>query len=158
MKGACLRDGTAFSFPPAEVQNLLYPSMRVGTKSQEVKSMSISKEGVKDKMKDMNCVVLNVLPEADYAKLHIKGSESFPLTQKMDEFVLGVEKKYGKSKFFITYCAGPTCNAGPNAAKALKEKGFKAEDYTGGMSDWSDADLPTEGTQAKVQAPVAAGK
>ncbi len=120
--------------------------------------MSISKEGVKDKMKDMNCVVLDVLPAGEFVKVHIKGSESFPLTQNTDEFVQAVEKKYGKSKFFITYCAGPTCNAGPNAAKALKEKGFKAEDYVGGISDWAQAGLPTEGTEAKAPAAVAAGK
>lgn len=116
--------------------------------------MSISKEAVKDKMKDMNTVVLNVLPEGDFAKLHIKGSENLPLGQNNEEFIKAVEAKYGKDKFFITYCADLTCNAGPNAAKALKEKGFKATEYAGGTQEWSQAGFPTEGTQAK--APVAA--
>lgn len=112
--------------------------------------MSISKEAVKDKMKDMNTVLLNVLPEGDFAKLHIKGSQNLPLGQSNDEFVKAVEAKYGKEKFFITYCAGVTCEAGPNAAKALKEKGFKATEYAGGTQEWSQAGFPTEGTQAQA--------
>jgi rhodanese-related sulfurtransferase len=118
--------------------------------------MPISKEALKDKMKDQNTVVLNVLPEADYAKMHIKGSESFPLGQKADEFAKAVEAKYGKGKFFVTYCAGATCMAGPNAAKTLKEKGFKAEEFVGGMEEWNSAGYPTEGTEAKPPAVVAA--
>lgn len=113
--------------------------------------MSISKEAVKDKMKDMNTVVLNVLPEGDFTKLHIKGSQNLPLGQSNDEFVKAVEAKYGKEKFFITYCAGVTCEAGPNAAKALKEKGFKATEYAGGTQEWSQAGFPTEGTQSQGQ-------
>ena len=122
--------------------------------------MSISKEAVKDKMKDQNTVVLNVLSEGDFAKLHIKGSQNLPFGQNNDEFVKAVEAKYGKEKFFITYCASLTCNAGPNAAKALQEKGFKATEYAGGTEEWSQAGFPTEGSQAKepeaVAAPVAA--
>lgn len=116
--------------------------------------MSMSKEAVKDKMKDQNTVILNVLPEADYAKLHIEGSENLPMGSNVDDFTQAVDKKYGKGKFFITYCAGLTCNAGPNAAKALQTKGFKANDYAGGMQEWSEAGFPTSGTEAK--APVVA--
>lgn len=116
--------------------------------------MSISKDGLKDRMKDQNTVVLNVLPETDYAKVHIKGSENLPLGNNADEFTHAVEKKYGKNKFFVTYCASAICNAGPNAAKSLKDKGFKAEEFIGGMEEWSQAGYPTEGTEAKVSSPV----
>ncbi len=111
--------------------------------------MSMTKEAVKEKMKDANVMVLDVLPESDFAKLHITGSESFPLGLNSDTFVQAVEKKYGKDKFFITYCAGLTCHAGPDAAKALQKKGFKANDYAGGIEDWSRAGFPTEGSESK---------
>lgn len=114
--------------------------------------MTMSKEVVKDKMKLADTIVLNVLPEADFAKLHIKGSVNIPFGTDAGAFTQAVEKKYGKDKFFITYCAGLTCNAGPNAAKALQEKGFKANDYAGGMKEWSEAGFPTEGTEAKAPA------
>ena len=67
----------------------------------------------------VNVVVLNVLPDTDYAKSHIAGSKNLPLGLNSRDFVQAVEKRYGKDKFFITYCAGLICNAGPNAAKAL---------------------------------------
>ena len=111
--------------------------------------MSMTKEAVKEKMMDVNTVVLDVLPDNDYAKLHIKGSENLPLGLNSGDFVEAVEKHYGKDKFFITYCAGLTCNAGPDAAKALQKKGFKANDYPGGIQEWSEAGFPTEGTDAK---------
>ena len=116
--------------------------------------MSMTKEALKGKMADKNVVVLNVLPEADYARLHIKGSENLPIGQDADDFVQAVEKKYGKDKFFITYCAGVTCHAGPNAAKALQGKGFKAADYAGGIKEWSEAGFPTEGIEVNVKAVV----
>jgi rhodanese-related sulfurtransferase len=114
--------------------------------------VSMSKEAVKDKMKDLNVMVLDVLPESDYRKLHIEGSESLPLGLSSDDFVEAVEKRYGKDKFFITYCAGLTCHAGPDAAKALQKKGFKANDYAGGMQDWSESGFPVAGTDAKKSA------
>jgi rhodanese-related sulfurtransferase len=46
--------------------------------------------------------------------------------------------------------------AGPNAAKTLKEKGFKAEEFVGGMEEWNSAGYPTEGTEAKPPAVLAA--
>ncbi len=119
--------------------------------------MSMTKEAVRDKMKDANTMVLNVLPDNDYAKLHIKGSENLPLGLNSGDFVEAVEKKYGKEKFFITYCAGLTCNAGPEAAKALQKKGFKANDYPGGIQEWSEAGFPTEGSEAKEPAAAVTG-
>ncbi len=117
--------------------------------------MPISKEALKDKMKDHNTVVLNVLPEADFAKLHIEGSENLPIGEKTEDFIEAVEKKYGKGKFFVTYCAGASCDAGPKAAKALQMKGFKATEFVGGMQEWASANFPTAGTEAKAQAVAA---
>jgi len=119
--------------------------------------MAMSKEAVKDKMKDQNVVVLNILSESDFLKLHITGSENLPSEGNAD-FAGAVDEKYGKGNFFITYGAGFNSVYGSNAAKALQEKGFKAADYAGGIQEWSQAGFPTEGTEAKVDAPVVAAK
>ncbi len=112
--------------------------------------MSMSKEAVKDKMKDQNVIVLNVLPEAEYTKLHITGSKSIPLGTSTESFAQEVEKQFGKNHFIITYCASVTCDSAPKAAKALLEKGFKAADYAGGIKEWSEVGYPTGGTDAMV--------
>ncbi len=116
----------------------------------------MSKETVKEKMEDRDTVVLNVLSKSDYAKGHIKGSDNVPWNESNIDFVQAVTEKYGKKKFFITYCAGLTCTAGPKAAKALQEKNFKATEYAGGMKEWSEAGYPTEGTEEKDITPAVA--
>ncbi len=107
--------------------------------------MALTKEQVLEKMKEKNVVVLNVLSEDGYQKLHIPGSYNLPLAHNLHDFVQAVEKRHGKDKFFITHCSSVECSAGPRAAKALQEYGFKAEDYPGGIQDWFESGFPTEG-------------
>ena len=101
---------------------------------------------VLDKMKEKDVIVLNVLPPEAFKKIHITGSYNMPLDSDPQTFAKKVGEVYGKDKFFITHCVNVGCHAGPNAAKALKENGFKAEDYPGGMEDWAAAGFPVEGT------------
>jgi len=108
---------------------------------------------VRKMMRERNVVVLNVLSEDEYLKLRIRGSHSLPLCQNRDEFADQAGARFGKENFFITYSAGITCAAGPNAAQALRARGFRAEDYPGGVQEWQDSDLPTEGLQARHPVP-----
>lgn len=118
--------------------------------------MSMSKEAVREKMKDENTIVLDIFPDDDFKKLHIMGSDSFVFGQNVRTFVLAVEKKYGKGKFFIVYCANRADSlSSHNAAVVLKEQGFKAEDYPGGTQEWSEAGFPIEGTEADIRAAFA---
>jgi rhodanese-related sulfurtransferase len=111
--------------------------------------MSISKEAVVEKMKGNDSVVLNVLPELEYLKLHIQGSFSLPMQDGRDAFIREVEEKYGKGKLFITYGSNISSHAAIDAAESLWERGFKAEVFLSGMKEWNEAGLPTEGTQSK---------
>jgi len=110
--------------------------------------MALTKEMVRDRMKEKSTVVLDVLGSEAYQKLHIKGSDNLPLGDNPSDFTKAVESRYGKDKFFITYCAGYDCSAGPNAAKVLKDNGFRAEDYPGGIKEWSESGFPSEGSMA----------
>ncbi len=110
--------------------------------------MALTKEQVMEKMKEKDTVVLNVLAKEEYDKLRIKGSGSLPWGKDAPAFTKLVGSRYGKDKFFITHCANYSCPAGPDAAKALKAAGFRAEDYPGGIQEWSQAGLPTEGSMA----------
>jgi rhodanese-related sulfurtransferase len=115
--------------------------------------MAITKEMVKDKIRETNVLLLNVLPEDDFLKLHIKGSHSMPLTQDREAFVADVETRYGKGMFLITYGEDVVCAAGMNAAKILKKNGFKADFYPGGLREWDEAGLPTEGIRPGTTTP-----
>jgi rhodanese-related sulfurtransferase len=120
-------------------------------KPNEVKRMSMTKEVVRHTMKDKYFVVVNVLPEEEYAKLHIKGSENIPLGSDVEAFVRAAEKKYGKRRFLITYCADGACGTAFTAAQLLLRNGFQANDYSGGMKEWSDAGYPIEGTETDIK-------
>jgi rhodanese-related sulfurtransferase len=116
--------------------------------------MSFTKEQVLKELKSDSVVILNVLSEANYEKVHIKGSRNIPWGSDREAFARRVEEAYGKDKLFITHCSGPSCSAGPSAAKFLKEKGFKAEDYPGGMEEWMENGLPVDEAEAPMPAPV----
>lgn len=107
--------------------------------------MALTKEKVIQKMREKDTVVLNVLSAGDYEKMHIKGSYNLPWSMGPGAFTQEVDRKFGKDKFFITHCSSYTCMAGPNAAKALQAAGFRAEDYPGGMQEWSEANFPMDG-------------
>ncbi len=110
--------------------------------------MPYTKEALLEKMEKANVVVLNVLPEGEFQKLHIRGSRNLPLTQDYGAFAKEVERLYGKKRLIITYCTDFTSASSANAAKILREKGFEAENYSGGIEEWHQAGYPTEGTKA----------
>ena len=114
--------------------------------------MPLTKEMLRKKLRSRDVVVLNVLSEDDFLKIHIKGSHNLPLTQNRDEFAEEVENRFGKDKFFITYSENMICAAGPNAAQALKIRGFKSDCFLGGVQEWAEAGLPLEGLQTPALA------
>lgn len=114
--------------------------------------MPFTKEEVLNKIKEKDVIILNVLPREDFEKLHITGSRSLPLTLDYAAFLQEVEKDYGKASFFITYGNHWTSADGASAAQAMRTGGFKVENYPGGIREWFDAGLPTQGTEALRQA------
>jgi rhodanese-related sulfurtransferase len=114
--------------------------------------MKIDKEQVIESMRSGKAVVLNVLSKGDFKKLHIKGSESQPLTEDPKEFSKEVEAKYGKGKSFIVYGDHFGLLESYFAARALEDHGFQALNYSGGLREWHRAGLPVEGTEVGVEA------
>jgi len=110
--------------------------------------MSLTMEEVFEKMKKEDVVLLNVLPEKDFQKLRIQGSQNQPLTLDYSDFMQQIERKHGKKKLFITYGDYLSRADGASAAQAMRTLGFKAENYPGGIQAWFEAGLPIEGTQA----------
>jgi rhodanese-related sulfurtransferase len=112
--------------------------------------MRINKEQVQENMKDSECVLINVLSKSEYKKMHIKGSESFPLTDDHSAFTKEVGDKFGKKKNLIVYGERFGILDGFEAAKALTKDGFKVENYSGGLQEWFRAGLPVEGTEVNT--------
>ncbi len=109
--------------------------------------MLLTKEALLKKMKQDHVLVLDVLPEVEFQKIHIRGSRNLPLTQDYSAFVQEADRLYGKNRIYITYCSGHTNAVGANAAKILREHGFAAENYPGGVEEWNEAGYPVDGIQ-----------
>ncbi len=112
--------------------------------------MSLTKEEVSVKRLEEGVVLLNVLPYEAFQKLHIQGSQSLPLTLDYAAFLQEIESKHGKQKRFITYGDHLSRADGASAAHAMRLNGFMVENYPGGIDEWFQAGLPTEGTQARL--------
>lgn len=103
---------------------------------------TISKNELVSKLGTNGEVVVNVLESPSYEKIHIKGSLSIPLSQ----LKAGRWSELDKSKEIVTHCSSYTCDASREAAEFLEAKGFNVKAYEGGMREWAESNLPTEGT------------
>lgn len=88
--------------------------------------------------------LVNVLDPDAFEREHIPNSINIP-RKRIEEF----EKRFGKSKEIIVYCASPECPASLEVAKQLAARGFNnVHDYEKGMSDWKMAGDPVSGNKA----------
>jgi rhodanese-related sulfurtransferase len=88
--------------------------------------------------------LVNVLGKDVFDEKHIPNSVNIPLSE-IDQF----ERRFGKEKDIIVYCASSTCDASRRAATALSQRGFSnVSAYEGGLADWEEAHQPIEGRAA----------
>ena len=106
----------------------------------------ISKEKVLDLIGNPDTIIVNVLGKHSFDRVHIRNSISIPLNILED----GGWRDLPKEKLIITYCHSESCNASKRAASILKENGFpKVAAYEGGISEWSENRLPSDGMEAE---------
>ncbi len=86
-------------------------------------------------------VVVNVLAREGYDKIHIRGSISIP----RNELEKGRWRELEGAEELVVYCSSYSCAASHVAADFLEAKGFHVWAYEGGVREWAEAGLPTEG-------------
>ncbi len=102
---------------------------------------TISRDELAAKLGSPWLVVINVLSSLAYDEIHIKGSISIP----RNELEAGRWQELDFTKELVVHCSSYECEASRVAAKLLEEKGFDVSAYEGGMKEWAEARLPTEG-------------
>jgi len=88
--------------------------------------------------------IVNVLEPEAYKKIHVKGSISLPRR----ELEAGKWQELDFTKEIVVYCSSYDCNASREAAKLLESKGMDVSAYEGGIKEWAEAGLPTEGSMS----------
>lgn len=110
---------------------------------KECKLRTIEAQELYKKMQERRDIdVINVLPEESYRDCHIEASRSIPLSS-----LAVAAKQWDKNKEIIVYCASYQCHASRKAYDLLCSLGFtNVYAYEGGMREWKELGLPTEGT------------
>jgi rhodanese-related sulfurtransferase len=106
---------------------------------------TISATGLRElKRRAANLRIINVLPEDQYRKCHILGSQNVPLADK--DFVRRVrEMVTSADEIVIVHSFNKGCDLSRKAVQKLEKCGFDhVIDYEGGIEDWLRNGLPVE--------------
>ena len=86
-------------------------------------------------------VLIEVLPEPEYARLHLRGAVNIPL----ERIGRTCRKRFSRRQRLIVYCSNTGCPTSELAARKLRTFGFRRVlDYAGGKEDWEQAGLPVD--------------
>jgi rhodanese-related sulfurtransferase len=111
---------------------------------------AISREEVKSLIDSGGAVIIEALPEEEFAKGHLPGALSMPVNEIG---VLAPKKLKNMDQQIITYCASAKCPASHRAAETLEKLGYtNVLEYSEGKEDWKKAGLPLEGALATERA------
>ena len=84
-------------------------------------------------------VVVEVLPEPEFERLHIDGAINIPL----ERIGRVARQRFKPDQPIVLYCSDHDCPSSGLAASKLDAFGFTAVmEYAGGKADWEEAGLP----------------
>lgn len=91
-------------------------------------------------LEDRGFVLLDVRSKEAFGKGHLPGATHLP------HWTLSEEKlaDYPLETLFVTYCAGPHCNASTKAAAKLARLGRPVKEMIGGITGWLDEGFTLE--------------
>ncbi|MFB6230238.1 MAG: rhodanese-like domain-containing protein [Salinibacter sp.] len=107
---------------------------------------TITADDLKEELEsDQPPVLINTLPRDAYEAKHIPGSVSVP-TGDIDQVEALVPDK---DEQIVVYCANSDCDASPEAAQKLEEKGYtNVADFEAGYAGWRQSGYPLAGEEA----------
>jgi len=106
---------------------------------------TITRDELRDRLRDGDVVVLDVRPEPEYAAAHIRGAVSIPvqdLKSRLGEIPGGAD--------VVAYCRGPYCVYADDALRLLNRNGVIAARLEDGFPEWATAGLPMEHSEASA--------
>ncbi len=88
--------------------------------------------------KGADFVLLDVRSPAMFAKGHVPGAVNLPHGKIVGSQISG----WSDDTLFVTYCAGPHCNAAARGALRLARLGRPVKIMAGGITGWLDEGFP----------------
>lgn len=103
----------------------------------------ISRQELKEKIdRGDDFHLVEVLAEESFEDGHLPGAVNIPGDQLRER---ASEALPDEDAEIVVYCANPSCEASPRAARILTEMGYTSvKDYAGGKEHWQEGGLPLE--------------
>jgi rhodanese-related sulfurtransferase/DNA-binding transcriptional ArsR family regulator len=92
---------------------------------------SITLDGLLERSKNENIMLIDVRPEEEYKAGHIPDAISIPISELQKRLI-----DLPKDKTIVAYCRGPLCVMSADAVKLLKRKKIKALRMEDGYVEW----------------------
>jgi rhodanese-related sulfurtransferase len=108
-------------------------------RQSKFKLESVGIEDLVKKLKSEKITILDVRPESEFKKGHIKNAVSIPIHQLQARL-----KELPRRNQIVAYCRGPFCVFADEAVAMLTKAGYKAIRLEEGFPDWSLKGLPVE--------------
>jgi len=99
----------------------------------------ISKEELRERMRNNDVVVIDVRPFEEYRSDHIPGAISIPLSELKNRI-----EELPQDREIVAYCRGPYCVLSAEALEILKNAGLKALRLKEGLPEWKESGYPVE--------------
>ncbi|MCL2583646.1 MAG: metalloregulator ArsR/SmtB family transcription factor [Streptosporangiales bacterium] len=97
----------------------------------------VTREELARRLDEGGVLVLDVRPGAEFAAGHIEGAVNVPLSDLPER--LG---DLPRDTQIVAYCRGQFCAMSPEAARILRQEGYRARVLDGGLPEWRDEGLP----------------
>jgi rhodanese-related sulfurtransferase len=103
------------------------------------KLRTITRDQLRQRLRDGDVVVVDVRPEPEYAAGHIRGAISIPIQKlraRLGEIPSGAE--------VVAYCRGPYCVYADDAVRLLNRRGAAASRLEDGYPEWAGEGLSVD--------------
>ena len=98
-----------------------------------------SRQSLLEKARKGDVVVIDVRPEAEYGAGHLPFARSMPLDELRQRLA-----ELPRRKEIVAYCRGPFCLMSDEAAKLLRERGYRAHKIADGVAEWQSGGMPID--------------
>lgn len=137
-----VRDGTTITYYLLDDVRPIFVALRTFAEkeSPELKLLKLEAEAgipaltfqnITQMLEEEQAVLLDLRSKDEFESAHMKGAYSFPfqeLSERMAELP--------KDKTIVVVCRGPYCTTSTECVEILKEQGFRAYRYDGGIGEW----------------------
>ena len=96
-----------------------------------------TRQGLLDKARRGEVVVIDVRPAEEYAEGHLPFARSLPLAELKQRLA-----ELPRDRDIVAYCRGPFCLMSAEAIALLREQGFSASKISDGLPEWRAAGMP----------------